>query len=91
MNSGSPTRGIDPGNFESGVVELVQTQDTRRALLELFHMSGQLSDDVVAEIDHINGKLTVEQRWGVREFIDRVLKYGKATLTCPRALISPEQ
>ena len=61
------------------------------ALLETYHMSGLLSEDVVAKIGHINGKLSDEQRWEVREFIDRVLKYGKATLTSPRTLISPEQ
>ena len=72
-------------------MQLLRSQDVKHALMETFHMAGQLSAEVVAEIEHINGKLTIEQRWEVREFIDRVLKFGKATLTCPQTLISPEQ
>ena len=86
MNSG-----FHPRSFESGDMQLLRSQDVKHALMETFHMAGQLSAEVVAEIEHINGKLTIEQRWEVREFIDRVLKFGKATLTCPQTLISPEQ
>jgi hypothetical protein len=72
-------------------MQLLRSQDVKHALMETFHMAGQLSAEVVAEIEHINGKLTIEQRWEVREFIDRVLKFGKATLTSPQTLITPEQ
>ena len=77
--------------FESGAARQLVLEQAGLALMETFHMSGQLSPEVVTEIDHISGKLTIEQRWEVREFIDKVLKFGKATLTCPRTLISPEQ
>jgi hypothetical protein len=91
MNSGSPSRGFDPRNFESGVVQLLRSQDVKHALMETFHMSGQLSDEVVAEIDHINGKLTVEERWELPSFIDKALKYGKATLPLPQTLNAPSR
>ena len=86
MNSGSPCR-----SFESGVMELLRSQDVKRALMETFHMAGQLSDEVVTEINHISGKLTVEERWELRKFIDDVLTYGKATLRSPQTLVSSSQ
>lgn len=81
---GSPSR-----RFESGAAELLRSQGVNHALMETFHVSGRLSDEVVVEIGHISVKLTVEQRWELRKFIDRVLKYGKATLTIPQTLVSP--
>ena len=77
--------------FESGAARKLVLEQAGLALLETHHMSGQLGDEVVAEINHINEELTVVERFDLRQFIDKVLKYGKASLTLPGTLNSPAQ